>query len=49
MNDTAHEKAVAKLHKAPCPVPMWEMVGKHYGKPRPACTCGADEARKNDK
>lgn len=37
-----HDAPDAHLHRAPCPVPMWEMVGRHYGRPRPACTCGAD-------
>jgi hypothetical protein len=35
------DRAISRLHNFGCPVPMWEMVGKTYGHPKPACTCGA--------
>jgi hypothetical protein len=36
--------SIARLHRVGCDVPMWEMVGQKFAKPRPSCTCGADKA-----
>jgi hypothetical protein len=37
------ETAVKRLHARSCSVVLWEVIGSHHCRPRPACNCGAEK------